>query len=882
MSLPPSGFKPDQIGLVDMGDISFYDAHSVTPVFNPWEMGPYAASFGEIVLNVTWDALQPTATSLSTTLIDNAISQLNQFNAQYGTDIGIKLRVWGGFRAPEWAKELGGPPITITGQGAVDPGDYTDQTIGRFWTTDYISAWLGLQNQLAQIYDNNPIIRGISQTAGASATDEPFVPLHGDAPVSAVSNATVNQPALLEAGGYRDAADALTLRAAIASYSQWSTTPLDFTFNNHYLFDSGGHADPNFTLAVLQQARNATRVVQAGNHALRDPLYSADLIVYNQLAADAALKPSIAPNSFQTAAPITFFPAFSDWQAAIADGVALNAGNIELWDFPTTPVVTGFTGLSPAQVQALAAVLAAGTPPPTTYAPDDSSALGFIAPAIVSGAPGTVALTGTNAVLLASTSSLGTYSVVLTSINGNMLGLTDFTGTVIGATTGSTLALSGTLAQINTVLAHLTDSVGSGNDIVQFVATDSSGDVSVRDVGVLATTPPASAAVPTPGTLPAQQSFSISGGNARVVAQGSMASLDIAAGFGNSGMLVLGGVQSSLNVTGNLTVDGNTSLFAQLSPNAYSTATLKVGGAFDVQSGATAFLSGQFTAGQFTNELGGTIRASGQLVSGNGTILNNGMIEATADQTLGATRLVINNSLTHSGAGTGTLQIDAGATLVLNGAVTSQTIKFASNTVTQLANSPYAPSTLVISNAPALSGVTINGFTFADKLVLPNVNITGQAAPTYDSASNTLTVHRQGASDLTFTIDNADLTGLSVNGVYNPLTNQTAITFVAPAGGISPTISVAGSSGPGVPGTLRGGAVGSQTLVPEVVLQAPLTAGADPTTTMFKLEVQVLDGGAVGVSGQTPQTTIVRTDTIANLEGYLETLIYETRTSAID
>src|SRR5262245_61887545 len=159
-----SDFKPAQTGLVDMGDISFYDEQGVTPVFNPWEMGPYAKSFGEIVLNVTWDRLQPSETTISTTLIDSAISQLNQFNAQYGTDIGIKLRVWGGFRAPEWVKELTGTPITITGQGAVDPGNYDTQTIGRFWTADYIAAWQGLQSQLAQIYDKNPLIRGISQT----------------------------------------------------------------------------------------------------------------------------------------------------------------------------------------------------------------------------------------------------------------------------------------------------------------------------------------------------------------------------------------------------------------------------------------------------------------------------------------------------------------------------------------------------------------------------------------------------------------------------------------------------------------------------------------------------------------------------------------------
>ena len=75
------------------------------------------------------------------------------------------------------------------------------------------------------------------------------------APASSAGHTpTVNQPAQLEAGGYNDAAESLTLRTAIAEYAQWSTTPLDYTMNNRYLFDSGNETgDPNFTLAVLQQ-----------------------------------------------------------------------------------------------------------------------------------------------------------------------------------------------------------------------------------------------------------------------------------------------------------------------------------------------------------------------------------------------------------------------------------------------------------------------------------------------------------------------------------------------------------------------------------------------------------------------------------------------------
>ena len=234
MSSSGDGDKAAQSGLVDMGDIGFYSSNTpdLLITFTIADLAKYPGSFSEIVLNVTWAQLQSAAGgSLDTAFIDNAISAINAYNAANGTNVGIKLRVWGGYVAPDWAKNIDGPPITITGQHTVDQ-NFTPQTIGRFWTADYIAAWTSLQNQLAATYDNNPVIRGISQTAGASATDEPFVPLKGDALLAPPpSTATVNQVAELQAGGYTNAAQQLTLRAAIADYAQWSTTPLDYTMN---------------------------------------------------------------------------------------------------------------------------------------------------------------------------------------------------------------------------------------------------------------------------------------------------------------------------------------------------------------------------------------------------------------------------------------------------------------------------------------------------------------------------------------------------------------------------------------------------------------------------------------------------------------------------
>ena len=152
----------------------------------------------------------------------------------------------------------------------------------------------------------------------------------------------------------------LTLRAAIADYAQWGTTPLDFTMNPFHLFDSGNEViDPNFTLAVLQQARNSTRMVQAGNHALNYPTYSFLTFLYSQMTADAALDPAATPASFQTDSPDMLaasassgsYPNFTgpvaDWPNAVANGMLSNGGNIELWNFSGPNNASGFQSLSP-------------------------------------------------------------------------------------------------------------------------------------------------------------------------------------------------------------------------------------------------------------------------------------------------------------------------------------------------------------------------------------------------------------------------------------------------------------------------------------------------------------------------------------------------------
>ena len=617
-----------------------------------------------------------------------------------------------------------------------------------------------------------------------------------------------------------------------------------------HLYDSG-HTNPdeNFTLAVLQQARNSAHVVQAGNHALNSPWPSTDAFIYYQAQADAALDPAAVPGSFQTASPKTL-DSYANWPGVVVAGVAANAGDIELWDgAPGMVPFPGFPGLTSSQMQALATIHAAGTAP-TTGAPADGSALGFVAPAFVTGAPGTVSFSGVDAVLLASATAQSSYTVTLSSTKGGTLGVTDPFGIVSGSTSGQTISLSGPLSLVNTVLASLTDTLQSGRDIVQISVLDSSGNAAVRSVGVEISASPA----PSGASPPAD------------VAVPSIA--DITQQLAGIGVVFVGGVENAQTVTGDLEIGPGTTLLAALAPSAYSTASLTVDGALEVLSGGTARFSGSLGGSTVRIDSGGAVRGNGTLsTSGGGAIVNDGTIEVVADLTLGLQQLTLANALT----GSGTVNVDAGATLILSDAASStQTIAFASPS-----NLPSLPSTLEFDPRHGMNA-TITGFSYADRLVLDGLPVTGVS---YNSGTGILTVTLQGVL-----LETYNLTG-SLTGLSPIVSGGNTITFVAPSGGIAPSVVVP-------PDGLQA-AVDKAVVVPGIVLQMPL-----PDNPVFPVGVPEITvtltttGGRLFATDVTDSVTITGNDsttltlagTLFAVEQSLQTVAYKgvTAGAAID
>jgi hypothetical protein len=289
-----------------------------------------------------------------------------------------------------------------------------------------------------------------------------------------------------------------------------------------------------------------------------------------------------------------------------------------------------------------------------------------------------------------------------------------------------------------------------------------------------------------------------------------------------------------------------------------------------VWSHGTARLAGDLSAAAIRTDPGGTISADGTLsVSAAGPIANNGAIEAVTDQTAGLQILTLGTAV----AGTGQLEIDPGATLILADAVGSgQTVEFLPPSAAQFSNDPYSPSTLVLETPFGMSG-TVTGFTFADSLLLYGIN--GVSAIAVDG---TLSILNASGGTL-YSIDvpgtAGDLTPVTTNGTVVTSSGTiatTTVSFVAKGRGQLPSVSV--------PPALQG-TQGVAVLVPNIVPLTPLPASPGNNTTVI---VTLVAGSGTLAAGndlgnatieQIDAQTLVIAGTLGAVERSLQSLTYQ-------
>jgi hypothetical protein len=266
----------------------------------------YVSVMGGFVANVYWRDIQPTAGApiAAGNAIDQAIAALHRLDPS--GRLGIKVRLFAGIYAPEWAKRLDGEPVPI-----VDPVTRTAGTIGRFWTDAFGSAYDDLQTKLAAAYDSAPEIREITISRCMTAFAEPFI--RDTASLETVRN--------LLGADFTLAADHRCHEQEILSHVVWKQTRSDLSFNPYQLVGVSGGTDESFTEQMMSFCRSTlgARCVLA-NNSLRSPIPPPYLLMYDRIQL---LGPPIA---FQTAT----LSKVGNLAATIDSAITFGAGSVEL------------------------------------------------------------------------------------------------------------------------------------------------------------------------------------------------------------------------------------------------------------------------------------------------------------------------------------------------------------------------------------------------------------------------------------------------------------------------------------------------------------------------------------------------------------------------
>jgi len=324
-------------GLFDKGSGTPYQLDQAFPTTPTSELSGYAQAFAGIVVNETWAQLEPTQGQPDFTPLDSSLAAVTAYNsANPGHPLTVKMRVFGGFAAPDWAKSLDGAPISVPG----DPTRPVGGTLGRYWLADYEQQWTAFQAALAQHYDKNDLVSQVAVTSCNTITGEPFI-IDGTV-VTALTTA-----------GWTQNEQVQCVEGALGNYAAWQRTPVDFTMNPSPL--SGA------TQTVVSQCAQTVVTGELplcilDNHGLTDSVTTQQASLYASISAAWQLYDGAVPVDFQTIGPNGF-----NLCTAIGIAVGHHAQSVEVW--PPGPRYSGFDEYTPAQLTAWNQALTAGTAP---------------------------------------------------------------------------------------------------------------------------------------------------------------------------------------------------------------------------------------------------------------------------------------------------------------------------------------------------------------------------------------------------------------------------------------------------------------------------------------------------------------------------------------
>ena len=128
-----------------------------------------------IVILATWRSLEPTPTSglVDNNEIDQGLANVRKYNQDYpNAPLAVKMRVWGGFWAPDWVMQDSGGKIPVVHTNF--RGVAKDRALGHVWDDKYHWQWAHLQELLAAKYDSDPLVHEVAVTSCMMFTAEPF------------------------------------------------------------------------------------------------------------------------------------------------------------------------------------------------------------------------------------------------------------------------------------------------------------------------------------------------------------------------------------------------------------------------------------------------------------------------------------------------------------------------------------------------------------------------------------------------------------------------------------------------------------------------------------------------------------------------------------
>jgi hypothetical protein len=323
--------KPQLRGLVDKDQQGPYALAQPFTTADPNELSQVAAAFSGIVVDETWAQLEPSRNQFTLAPLNRSLAAVRAYNrAHRAHPLRVKLRLWGGFTAPQWAKTLGDTtPVTFA--------THDNETTGRWWTAPYRAAWSQFQHRLAARFDSDPLVASVAVTSCATLTAEPFV----QSPSLALHDE-------LFADGWSSTAQADCLKGAFADYSGWRHTPIDFAFNPFTDYVPG-KAEGTKDLTVMDELmmrcadlrRSTGRSCILSNHVLTAtaPTISRSAPTYAEITALYNRHPAGTPVDLQTGPPNNFGDC-----AAIDAAIQYHSLSLELW--PPSPNPKSFKGFA--------------------------------------------------------------------------------------------------------------------------------------------------------------------------------------------------------------------------------------------------------------------------------------------------------------------------------------------------------------------------------------------------------------------------------------------------------------------------------------------------------------------------------------------------------